>query len=175
MMPDAAATGTMRAEITALKSELFEAVGLMLQQETRQVASAESKAWDYLDVSLVMRERAELLEDAEKKAIGIMTAWDSQVTPWVPKYNRDFDLGSFKDEIASICQALTVSMPDELVRFFLSKLFERARKIGTGALDPATEKAIAAAIQGFSPSALSEAIPAWAPPNDDGEAGKAPE
>lgn len=175
MMPDASATGTMRTEITALKSELFEAVGLMLQQETRQVASAESKAWDYLDVSLVMRERAELLEDAEKKAISIMVAWDSQVSPWVPKYNRDFDLGSFKDEIASICQALTVSMPDELVRFFLSKLFERARKIGTGALDPATEKAIAAAIQGFSPSALTEAIPAWAPPKPGEGTGGGPE
>jgi len=159
MMPDAASTGTMRTEIDALKASLFEVVGLMLQQETKQVASAEAKAWDYLDVTQVMRERAELLEDAEKKAVDIMTTWDPTVKEWVPAFNRKFDIGNFKDEIKAIVEALQVSMPDELAQFFLAKLFERAKKIGTTALTPEQETAIADAIKIFAPNALLEGFP----------------
>ena len=163
MMPDAAATGTIREELKALKGELFDSVGLMLQQETRQVASAESKAWDYLDVSQVMRERAELLEDAEIKAVKIMTLWDPTIKAWTPSYNRAFDVGSFKDEIEAITKALAVSMPDELARFFLSKLFERAKKIGQTNLSEKDDKAIAEAIQTFAPGAFMEAMPGEGP------------
>jgi len=159
MMPDAAATGTIREELKALKGELFDSVGLMLQQETRQVASAEAKAWDYLDVSQVMRERAELLEDAEKKAVAIMTLWDSTIKAWSPAYNRAFDVGSFKDEIEAITKALAVSMPDELTRFFLSKLFERAKKIGQTNISEKDDKAIADAIQLFAPASFMEVMP----------------
>jgi hypothetical protein len=169
MMPDAAATGTIREELKALKGELFDSVGLMLQQETRQVASAESKAWDYLDVSQVMRERAELLEDAEIKAVNIMTLWDPTIKPWIPTYNRAFDVGSFKDEIESITKALAVSMPDELTRFFLSKLFERAKKIGQTNLSEKDDKAIAEAIQTFAPGAFMEAMPGEGTPQDTEE------
>lgn len=163
IMPDAAATGTIREELKSLKNELFEVVGLMLQQETRQVASAEAKAWDYLDVAQVMRERAELLEDAEKKAVAIMTLWDPTVKPWTPVYNRTFDVGSFKDEIEAIVKALGVSMPDELTRFFLEKLFDRAKKIGNTNLDLKAEQIITEAIQQFAPAALMEMIPGATP------------
>jgi hypothetical protein len=169
MMPDAAATGTIREELKALKGELFDSVGLMLQQETRQVASAEAKAWDYLDVSQVMRERAELLEDAEIKAVKIMTMWDPTIKPWVPSYNRAFDVGSFKDEIEAITKALAVSMPDELTRFFLSKLFERAKKIGQTNLSEKDDKAIADAIQLFAPASFMEAMPGEATTQDTEE------
>ncbi len=153
IMPDASAIGTMRTEIDALRNAMFDVIGLMLAQETRQVASAEAKAWDYLDVAQVMRERAEILEDAEKKAIAIMTQWDSSIQPWEPVYNRTFDAGSFSTEIQAITQAMTVSMPDELTRFLLSKLFDRARKIGTNSVDPEEETLIAEAIKNFAPAA----------------------
>jgi len=159
MMPDASAIGTMRTEIDALRMAMFVSVGLMLQQETRQVASAESKAWDFLDVTQVMRERAELLEDAERKAMNIMTLWDSSVPVWEPLYNRSFDAGNFETEIASIIQAMTAEQPDELRRVMLKKLYERVKLIGTGAIDEKTEKAILAAIDIFSPGAGFELMP----------------
>jgi len=168
MMPDASATGTMRTEIDSLKAAMFEVVGLMMQQNTRQVASAEAKAWDFLDVSQVMRERAELLEECEARAVAIMTTWDPTITPWEPKYNRNFDVGNFEQEIKSITEALMVSMPDELNRFLLGKLYERSKKIGTTALTEEQEKAISNAIQIFAPNAFMEGMPGGEG-DDDGE------
>ena len=170
MMPDASATGLMRTEIDALKSAMFEVVGLMLQKETRQVASAEAKAWDYLDITQVMRERAEMLEDAEKKAVEITKMWDPTIAEWTPVYNRAFDVGNFSEEMKNIVEALSASMPDELNSFLLGKLYDRAKQIGTADIDDKAEKSITEAIQNWAPNAMFEVMPGGEGEDEGGDA-----
>ena len=104
---------------------------LALEQESRQVASAESKAWDFMDVSAVMKARAETLEEAEKKAVAISVAWDSDFKAWDPKYNRDFDIGNFKDEIAALVMAGNVPGPPAYGRLIIKKMIDRMNRIGS--------------------------------------------
>lgn len=150
IMPDAAAIGTMREELKGLKKELFDTVGLLLQQETRQVASAESKAWDFLDIQQVMTERSRLLEDAEGKASTISHEWDSDFPEWKPVYNKEFDVANLPAEIKALIEAGNVSMPDKMTRFVLKKLFDRIKRLGTGELTPEEEAEIVDAIEAFS-------------------------
>jgi len=112
IMPDASTIGTMRTELDSLRNELFNSVGLMLQQDTKQVASAESKAWDFLDVEQVMKERAEILEEAETKAVIISKMWDPEFSEWEPKYNSDFNVTNFKEDMEALIKGLGASMPD---------------------------------------------------------------
>ena len=150
IMPDASAIGKMREEITGLKKELYDTVGLMLQQESRQVASADAKAWDFLDIQQVMTERARLLEDAERKASAISHSWDNEFPEWSPEYNKEFDIANLPAEIKAIVEAMGVSMPEELSRFGLKKLFDRIKRIGTGELTPEEEEEILEAIAVFA-------------------------
>lgn len=139
--------------VSSLKRELFEVVGLALEQGSRQVASAEAKAWDFLDVASVMSARAELLEEVEVKILKIMQAWDKSFEPWEPKYNRDFDLGNFKDEIAALIMAGNTPMPVELSRELLKKLVDRLDRIGSSIGEEA-KIAIMKAIETFDPDAV---------------------
>lgn len=131
LMPDSAALKGGSERVSSLKRELFEVVGLALEQESRQVASAESKAWDFMDVAAVMKARAETLEDAESKAVAISEAWDGDFKGWEPVYNRDFDIGNFKDEIAALVMAGNMPMPHEVNKAVVKKLVDRLDRIGT--------------------------------------------
>jgi hypothetical protein len=111
LMPSASDMAALRSEIQQLKSNMFESVGLMLQSESRQVASAESKAWDFLDVAQVMKARAEILESAEMKVAEIVNAWDSSIPAWTVAYNRQFDIGDFSQEISALIMTVNASMP----------------------------------------------------------------
>ena len=149
IMPDSSAIGTMREELGKLRKELFDTVGLMLQQETRQVASAESKAWDFLDIQAVMKERAEILETAEAKAAELSHEFDAGFPAWKPEYNKDFDVSNFKDEIQAIVSTANMSMPDELQRFVLRKLFDRLNSLGGDKADEDERARILEAIEAF--------------------------
>jgi hypothetical protein len=150
LMPDPAALKGGADRISALKSELFQVVGLSLEQESRQVASAEAKAWDFLDVAAVMAARAELLEDVERKAIALSALWDSSFQVWEPKYNRDFDVGNFKDEVAALVMAGNMPVPTEVTREIVKKLVDRLDRIGANISDEQMEL-------------LTEAIDDWEP------------
>lgn len=133
IMPDAAAIGTIREELTQLRDAMFDSVGLMLQQETRQVASAESKAWDHLDIKHVMKERAGILEDAEKKAVEISAAWDSDWPAWEPQYNRDFDVSNFKEEMEAIVIAGNVpGLTPGMKQLLVERTYELVKGQGSG-------------------------------------------
>ena len=114
IMPDASTIGTMRTELDSLRNELFNSVGLMLQQDTKQVASAESKAWDHLDVEQVMKERASILQDAERKAVLISMQWDPEFPEWDPEYNSDFNITNFKEDIEALIKANDSNLPIEM-------------------------------------------------------------
>jgi hypothetical protein len=154
LMPSASDMSALRAEIQQLKSNMFDSVGLMLQNESRQVASAESKAWDYLDVSNVMRARAEILESAENKVAEIVNAWDSSIPAWTATYNRQFDIGDFGQEIAALISTVNASMPAEMYRLVLTKIFNRLDRLGSG-VSPEKREEIEAAIKEFSPNAIT--------------------
>jgi len=158
IMPDAASIGTMRSELDSLKTALFESVGLMLRQETRQVASAEAKAWDFLDVKQVMKERSRILEDAESKAVELSKRWDSSFQEWEPKYNRDFDVSNFNADIESLVMAGNVTMPDPMTKLILRKLYEAIKKSGDGTVDQDKEKEILEAIDAFAAADVFSAI-----------------
>lgn len=130
LMPDAGSMLSIGERIDTLKSDMFEVVGLALEQSSRQVESAESKAWDNLDVAAVMRSRAEILEDAERKAVEICKAWDSSFNEWTPVYNRDFDIGNFKDEINALIVAGNMPAPASVTREVVRKLVDRLDRIG---------------------------------------------
>jgi len=149
IMPDGTCIGKMREELKELKNELFESTGLMLQQETRQVASAESKAWDYLDIRNLLKERATILEEVELKCVEMSHAWDSDFPLWEPKYNRSFDISNFKEEMEALIMASNVSMPQEFTQFVLRRIFELI-KINGKQITEEEEKAIVKAIEGLA-------------------------
>jgi hypothetical protein len=150
LSPDASALKGGSEYTAQLKRELFEVVGLALEQDSKQVASGESKAWDAQDVSAVMKARAETLEDAERRAVAISLAWDSDFDAWEPKYSRDFDIGNFKDEVSSIVMAGNMNLPDGVSRMVVQKLVERLDRVGS----PTNAEEM---------SALLEEIKGWSP------------
>ncbi len=154
LMPSSSDMGAIRAELQELKHNMFESVGLMLQAETRQVASAESKAWDFLDVAQVMTARAEILETAERKAMQITVDWDSSISPWESVYNRDFDIGDFNQEMQALILSVNASMPPEMYRIVLRKILDRIDRVGAS-LSPEQREEVQKAIDEFSPNALT--------------------
>lgn len=147
--PNASDLAIIGERIKDLERRMFDMVGLAMEQESRQVASAEAKAWDFLDVSSVMRASAEQLEDIESKCVDLMIKWDSSVKPWTPVYNRDFDVGNFKDEMSGLIMAANVSMPAEMYRELLTKIYERLNRLGAES-DKETQETVRKAIAEYS-------------------------
>jgi len=126
----------------------------MLQNESKQVASAESKAWDFQDVAQVMKARAKVLENAEIRVAKIVNEFDSSMPEWVPGYNRTFDIGDFNQEIQALIMTLNAPMPVEMTRIANEKLLDRMDRIGAGITPEQREEAIEA-IKTYDPTAQS--------------------
>ena len=154
LMPDSGALKAPRDEIQALKKNMFDSVGLMLQNESKQVASGESKAWDFLDVEQVMKARAKTLQDAETRAAQITNAYDPSIELWTPVYNTDFDIGDFNQEIQALILASNAPLPKEVNQIISEKILKRVDRIGS---EISAEQMTAAleAIREFDPTALS--------------------
>jgi len=151
LMPDSSALKAPREELEYLKRNMFDAVGLMLQNESKQVASAESKAWDFLDVAQVMKARAQVLEDAETRLAEVVNGFDSNMPLWTPVYNRDFDIGDFNQEIQALIMTLNAPMPVEMTRIAQEKLLDRMDRIGAGITTEQRETALKA-IKEYDPT-----------------------
>jgi len=169
IMPDSAGIESMRKEIKELVEEMYGTIGLIHQHPSKQVQSGISKEFDFQDILEVVKERADILEAAEKKAVQISHEWDDRFPEWTPKYNRALEVGSLKEDLDAITSASSVQMPPEMVRFILNKLYERLKKIGTGKVDPDEEKAILAAIEVFEPSVSLEMLTPDTTPFDEDE------
>ena len=154
LMPDASALKAPREELEYLKRNMFDAVGLMLQNESKQVASAESKAWDFQDVAQVMKARATVLEDAERRLAKIVNGFDSNMPIWEPVYTRDFDIGDYNQEIQAMIMTLNAPMPVELVRIAQEKLLDRMDRVGAGITEEQRTEALEA-IKVYDPAALT--------------------
>ena len=147
VMPDSSATGSIRTELIDLKKELYDAVGMMLRQETKAAVSAESKAFDHLDVEQVMCNRAKILEDAESKAQKIAKEWDASYPEWEPQYNRDFDISDFALTMEALITASNTPMPVEMHRMILKEIVDIVDQ--QSQMNDADKKLIVAAIDNY--------------------------
>jgi hypothetical protein len=93
--PDGTQLSVMRAEVNEVVKDFYRWWGQALQAESRQVASAESKAWDHLDTQAAFAELASDLEEAEREAVEISTLIDPSFAEYEPVYFRDFKIPDF--------------------------------------------------------------------------------
>lgn len=113
--PSGVETSTIRAENTRLKQELYDVVGLAIQSQSREAQTAESKAWDFQNVTQFLANRADLLEQAELRAWEIMKLWDSAVPVPEVTYNRKFAVRDLEKNIAGLLQLSNI--PDAGIEF----------------------------------------------------------
>ena len=102
IQPAGTETATIRAEVDALKRELYSVVGLAASKDTKAVESAEAKAWDYLNVQAFMATRADILEQCEVKAWEFLNAWQPNIKVPTVTYNREFAILDIKDAVATL-------------------------------------------------------------------------
>lgn len=102
--PSGVETATIRNENDHLKRELYEIVGLAVQSKSRDNQSAESKAWDFQNVSQFLSSRADLLEQSELEAWKIMHLYDLDVSVPEVHYNRKFAVRDLAAAISGIMQ-----------------------------------------------------------------------
>ena len=105
----------IRLEIDRRQNDLYDIVGMAMKTpESRQVASAEAKAWDHLDTEAVLAERATVLEEAEAKCVEMSKAIGGPIfTPYEVAYARKFDLSDFAEDIKAITLATGMTLPPE--------------------------------------------------------------
>ena len=155
MEVEASSMATLRAELTALGDEMHSTIGMVNPNPTKQVQSGISKEYDLKDLEAVVMERATILERAESRAAEISKEWDITFSTWTPEYNRSIDVGTFKEDLDAIAKVSGMPMPTPLYRMLLSKLMERAKKIGTGKMSPEEETEIIEAIKAFEVSDIN--------------------
>ena len=102
--PSGVATDTIREENRYLKQELYDVVGLAVRGQSRESQSAESKAWDFQNVSQFLASRAELLEQAELEAWKLMRRYDLDLPLPEIHYNRRFAVNDLAEGIAGLLQ-----------------------------------------------------------------------
>jgi hypothetical protein len=118
LMPSAVDLKAIPDEILRRRKELFDVVGQAMQSDTKQVSSAESKAWDHQDIEAALAENASVLEEAEAKAVAIAKKLDNTFPEYVPVYPRQFDLPNIEADMAIVTQieASTGDLPEAAVR-----------------------------------------------------------
>lgn len=102
--PSGTETAVIRAEIDALKKDMFSVVGLASSKDTKMVETADAKAWDFQNVEHYMQTRADILEQCETRAWQLMSVWNPALT--VPKvvYNRNFAILDLKESVATLLE-----------------------------------------------------------------------
>ena len=111
--PHGAETDIIRSENIHLKAELFDIVGLTIVKETREVQSAESKAWDHQQVCQFLLNRVDLLEQCEQCVWQIMNCYDPSIPVPEIAYNRDFSVVDLRDSIAGLLELRNVNAGSE--------------------------------------------------------------
>ena len=111
--PNGAETAAIRSENESLKAELFDIVGLTIIRETREMQSAESKAWDHQQVCQFLLNRVDLLEQTELQIWQLMNCYDHSIAIPEISYNRDFTIIDLKNSIASLLELKNINAGDE--------------------------------------------------------------
>ena len=108
--PSGVETATIRQENNYLKQELYEIVGMAVQSKSREAQTAESKAWDFQNVSQFLAARADLLEQAELEAWKLMRRYDLDVPVPELHYNRKFAVRDLEAAINGILRLSSLEM-----------------------------------------------------------------
>lgn len=92
-------------ECARKRNLLFDMAGLALfNRETRQIQTAEAKAFDQMDTNSTLGNRALMLQDAEKKLIALSRYFDPSFREYEPVYPSKFDVV----DAAAMSQAIQV-------------------------------------------------------------------
>lgn len=119
----------IREEINARKKDLYEVVGMALQQETGQVKSGAALAWEHLDPEAFLADRAAQLEDGERKCVALSTAYDAGFKAYEPAYTRTFDTADLAADIDVLIKADGVELPETAQRVIKRAILQRLRKV----------------------------------------------
>jgi hypothetical protein len=120
----------MRRECEYLKHELFETAGLLIKQESRAAQSADSKAFDQLEIEQGLRERAQVLQEAEEKAVAISVAIDNNFKDYQPKYPDQFSVRDFVKELETYVLLGNMILPDGVNKLVVKKVIDTLAKMG---------------------------------------------
>lgn len=146
------ASGDLKApdeKVKQLKSDMFECVGMMLRTESRAAQSGEAKSWDHLDVEQVLKDRANLLFSAEKKAIALSKLWDPTFKEYVPEYPQSFNVRDYVADMNAVLSLAQVPLPGEMAKEVYGKLLELLSKIGVKEIPVERVEELKASIEEF--------------------------
>ena len=105
IQPSASDLKAIPDSIRESRAALFDRVGLSLfNREQRQIQTAESKAFDHLDTSATLRQRADLLERAERASVSLLRQLDPSFQAYEPVWNRDFDVTDVTGDAHALLQ-----------------------------------------------------------------------
>ena len=105
LIPPSDGVKLLPEECARKRNLLFDMAGLALfNRETRQVQTAEAKAFDQMDTNSTLGNRALLLQEAEKKLVVLSVYFDPRFGKYDPIYPTKFDV----IDAAAMSQAIQV-------------------------------------------------------------------
>ena len=107
--PGGVASSVIRAENSALKRELYDVVGLAVQNQSREAQTAESKEWDFQNVCQFLAARSDILEQAETGAWKLINAFDPSIPVPEVIYNKKFAVRDLPGAISGLLQLASLS------------------------------------------------------------------
>lgn len=155
IQPDTGGFESVDAKVQQLKNDLFGAVGLLIRGESRAAQSAEAKMWDSVEINQMLRDRANILEEAEKRAVALSKEWDSSFAEYEPVYPSNFNVRDAAADMASLIQLAVVPMPAEMMRATLGKLLDILSEMGASKLSDEQLATIRDAIANYAEAEIS--------------------
>lgn len=107
--PGGVPSEVIRQENESLKRELYEVVGLAVQNHSRAAQSAESKQWDFQNICQFLTGRAALLEQLELAAWQLFNRFDPAIAVPQITYNRKFAVRDLAGAISGLVQLASLS------------------------------------------------------------------
>ena len=152
--PSGVETTTIRQENANLKAELYNVVGLAVQSASREAQTAESKAWDFQNVTQFLANRADLLEQAELAAWELLHEYDPAVPVPELQYNRKFAVCDLAANIQGLLQLSSLPGGTQYQRGVMRAALDLLDKIGS--LTPEQYNAISAEIDKLEPAPMPD-------------------
>ena len=127
--PSGDALGKIQDELMRKRQVLFDTVGMHLQIDSKQIESADAKSLDRLDSNAVLAQKAQILQEAEEKAVAISNALDKDFKVYKPLYNMRFDVSNLKEDVEAIIMLNNLDLPDSSRRLLNKAALEKIEKV----------------------------------------------
>lgn len=99
-------------EVERRMRSMYQIAGMGLQRDTKQVESAEAKAFDRLDVNAVLAERGRLLQEAETRAVAMSKQLDPAFKEYLPVYPTEFNVSDITGDMEALLGLNAMDLPD---------------------------------------------------------------